>query len=125
MAGFGNDAENEILDLVASGTAYTKGAGNRLSLHTGDPGENGTANEVVNAGGSTYARQPCTWTPASGGSVSLALNVDFDNMPAVTVTHFGVWTTAGEFRGGGTITNRTMILGDSYRANTLTTWTLD
>lgn len=125
MAGFGNDAENEILNLVASGTAYTKGPANRLSLHTGDPGETGTANEVVNSGGSTYARQACTWTAAVGGVVNLASNVDFNNMPAVTVTHFGVWTAAGEFRGSGTITNRTLLAGDSYRANTLTTWSLD
>lgn len=121
MAGFGNTAENEILDLVASGTAYPKLAANRLSLHTGDPGETG-ANEVV---GGSYARQPVTWTAASGGSVSPTAAVDFNGMPAVTVTHFGVWTTLGEYRGGGVATNRTLLAGDTYRINTLTTWTLD
>lgn len=122
MPGFGNDAENEILDLVASGVAYTKGAANRASLHTGDPGENGTANEVV---GGSYARQPISWGAASGGVVSPSAAVDFNGMPAVTVTHFGVWTAAGEFRGGGTCTNRTLLSGDTYRINVGTTWSLE
>lgn len=122
MAGFGDDAENELLDLVASGVAYTKGPALRVSLHTGDPGESGAANEV--AGGS-YARQAVAWAAASGGSISPTAPVDFDGMPATTVTHFGVWTVAGEFRGGGTCTNKTLLAGDIYRLNTTTTWTLD
>lgn len=122
MAGFGDTAENEILDLVASGTAYPKLAANRMSLHTGDPGEAGTANEVT---GGTYARQPVTWAAASGGVVHPASAVDFAGMPATTVTHFGVWTAAGEFRGGGTTTSRTLLAGDVYRINTTTSWSLD
>ena len=121
MAGFSNTIENAILDLVLSATAYAHGAANRFSLHTGDPGETG-ANEVV---GGSYARVAGTWAAASAGAASPAAPVDFPGMPAVTVTHFGVWTAAGVFVGGGATTNRALLAGDTYRLNTTTTFTLD
>jgi hypothetical protein len=126
MAGFSDGVENAVLDQVLRAVDYTIAAGLRASLHTGDPGEAGTSNEVTNSGGSTYARQVISWNAASGGVCTLAANTDFANMPACTVTHFGVWTAAGVYIGGGTTTNRTLSLGDTYRLNaTTTTFSLD
>ncbi|WP_433658008.1 phage tail fiber protein [Nocardia sp. CA-128927] len=41
--------------------------GNTYSLHTGDPGAGGTANEATGGG---YTRQPTTWGAAVGGTVT-------------------------------------------------------
>lgn len=121
MPGFGDVAETAVLELVFRGTAYVLGPATMLSLHTADPGDTG-ASEVV---GGTYARQPVTWAPAVGNTISPAAPVDFPGMPAVTVTNLGVWTPGGTFICGCTTTPRLMNAGDSYRANTGTVFTLE
>lgn len=85
---------NRVLDAVFNAatlnvtTAY-------LSLHTADPGLTG-ASEV---GGGSYARQAITTAAASGGAVANTGVIAFEGMPAVTVTHVGVWShvSAGDF----------------------------
>jgi hypothetical protein len=121
MAGFGNATENNILELVLRGNAYTPGAGTMLSLHTADPTDTGSVGEVA---GGTYSRQACVWAAASGGVCALNAAVEFPGMPACTVTYFGVWTAGGVFVGGGPCTNRTLIAGDSYRLTTSTQFSL-
>lgn len=59
----------------------------RLSLHTGDPGANGTANEVD---GGSYARQECVYSAASNGERLLNADVTFD-VPAGTVAWVAKW----------------------------------
>jgi hypothetical protein len=73
-----------------------------ISLHTDDPGATG-ANEVS---GGSYARQAETFAAASGGQISNAANIEYTNMPAATVTYFGVWdaSSGGNFIGGGPLT---------------------
>jgi hypothetical protein len=69
------------------------------SLHTGSPGQTG-ASEVV---GGSYARQSLLFAAPSAG-VELSSNAqNWTNMPAVTVSYFGVWSvaTGGTFSGGG------------------------
>lgn len=97
-----NFLENEILDhifnadYVAPGTLH-------VSLHTADPGETG-ASEVV---GGSYARQGVTrgtgWNNAAAGLVDNANVIQYPDMPAVTVTHVGIWdaASAGNFMYGG------------------------
>lgn len=103
-----NTFENELLLLLfnntaianigdASGLQPSATAGSLyLALHTGDPGEAGTAatSEISYTG---YARQAVARSSAgftvSGSSVTLTNNVDFPEMTAGTggsVTHWSV-----------------------------------
>lgn len=103
-----NTFENELLLLLfnntdianigdAAGLQNSAGAGSLyLVLHTGDPGETGTAttSEIAYTG---YARQAVARSGAgftvSGASVTLAANVDFPEMTGGaggTVTYFSV-----------------------------------
>lgn len=64
----------------------------RLSLHTGDPGSEGTGHELS---GGAYARMPVQWAAAADGSRDMASPVTFD-IPVgdVTVTTIGLWDGA-------------------------------
>lgn len=61
--------------------------GNTYSLHTGDPGGAGTANE---ASGGGYSRQTTTWGSASGGVVT-GSQMTF-TVVAATYTHLARWS---------------------------------
>jgi hypothetical protein len=119
-SGYSVAVENALQDQALRGTPYPIAPGTMASMHTADPGATG-ANEVTNAGGSTYARQACTWGAAAGGVSNLAAPVDFPGMPPVTVNFFGVWTPGGVFVGGAPCSPRTLVLNDIYRLNTNTT----
>lgn len=68
----------------------------KLSLHSGPPGTDGSANEVT---GLPYVRQPVSWATPANGQVKPSGNVIFD-IPVgnVTVTTIGLWREA-EFVG--------------------------
>lgn len=92
-----------------------------VSLHTADPGTDGS-NEVT-GGSPAYARQACTWDAASGGSMALAAVEEFD-VPAASVSHFGVWSasTAGTFYGGGALSDTEVFAAQgTYKLKTGTT----
>jgi hypothetical protein len=120
MAGFGDSVEDAVMNVVFRGVPYPFLAADRLSLHTADPTDAGLF-EVAGAG---YARQVGVWGASSGGVVSLVGDLDFNNMPACTVTHFGVWTGTGQFVGSGPAANETLLVGDSYRLQAGTTATI-
>jgi len=61
--------------------------GNTYSLHTGDPGAGGTANE---ASGPSYNRQNTTWGTASNGTV-VGSQITF-LVPAGDYTHMCRWS---------------------------------
>ena len=61
------------------------------SLHTGDPGPNGTDNELATAG---YARQAAAFNAASAGARQLNANVSFQVVAGQTITHVGYWNGA-------------------------------
>lgn len=69
-----------------------------ISLHTDDPGTDGS-NEVT-GGTPAYTRQQGTFSAASGGERALATDLDFD-VPACTVKWVGCWSASsgGTFRG--------------------------
>lgn len=79
--------------------------GDRISLHTADPGTTG-ASEAT-GGSPAYARKQTTWTGGADDGVVPGSEVTID-VAAGTYTHFGVWTAGGTFRHGGTITSTTL-----------------
>ena len=87
--------KNTALNAIASAATW-------FSLHTADPGTTG-ANEVT-GGSPAYARQQGTWSPPSGGVLSMAAAETFD-VPTATIAYYGVWSAAsgGTFYGGGAL----------------------
>lgn len=94
---------NEIATYICIGTAPARTTTRKMSLHTADPGSTG-ANEVT---GGSYARQNAGYAAASGGACALSGSVSFTSMPAVTVTHIGIWDSAGtpQFFQGAALTS--------------------
>lgn len=84
---FSNFLEEKTLDHVLGTTAYTMPTV-RVALYTAAPDETGGGTQVVGGG---YARQPVTFGAASAGAATNSATVTFTNMPAVTVTHFGLF----------------------------------
>lgn len=88
---------NAILASSVAGVVYTlatKPITLALLTAIGDATTKGT--EVVNTGGSTYARFDTTtssiWGSASGGSITNSVNVaTFNVMPACTITSIELW----------------------------------
>lgn len=91
----------------------------KISLHTGDPGTTG-ANEVT---GGSYARQSAGYSAASGGACALAGTVSFTGMPAVTVTHMGLWDSAGTplfVQGAALLASKPVGAGDTLNITSAT-----
>lgn len=108
-----NFLENELLDAALAVGSYVSSAV-YTSLHTADPGETGSS-EVT---GGSYVRKSTTFSAASGGTTSNTAQLEWTNMPAVTVTHVGLWDalTAGNFLWSGSLTtSRTLGAGDTFR----------
>lgn len=76
---FSTIAKHQALDAVTV---------DRISLHTGDPGSSGTANEVSGGG---YARQSATFGAAAGGARALSAPVEFSGPASGSVTWIGIW----------------------------------
>lgn len=105
--------ENKILDKIFRNTDFSVTAA-YISLHTADPGETGI-NEVT---GGSYARQSASFNVAASGATANSGVVDFISMPAVTVTHIGLWdaATGGNFLWGGALAaSKTTNSGDTFR----------
>ncbi len=108
-----NYAELKILDAVFNATAFSV-ATPYISLHTADPGETG-ASEVT---GGSYVRQAGSFTAAAAGALDNDATIDFTSMPAVTVTHVGIWdaSSAGNFLWGGVLgASKVVNSGDTFR----------
>jgi hypothetical protein len=90
MAEMSDYLENKILDYVLRNTADWAPATIYLALHTADPTDVtsvGLSNEV------DVARQACAFD-AAHATTGVTQNTDvetFSSMPAVTVTHVGLW----------------------------------
>ena len=74
-----------------------------ISLHTGDPGAAGTANELATTGGSNYARKATTaadWTATTGTTDNDAdIEIFTPNAAAAgqAVSHVGYWLGNNHF----------------------------
>lgn len=88
-----NYLENKVLDKVLKNVDFTVTTV-YVGLHTGDPGEAGTANEATGANG--VARVVGTFAAASGGSS--ASNADITFAAATgdlgTISYVSLWDTA-------------------------------
>jgi hypothetical protein len=96
--GFSTYAKNWMLDAVF----YARGAGRTIyaSVHTADPGANGTSE--VTGGSPAYARKAIAVLGAAAGSVALTTPNPVFDMPAGSSTQYvGFWdaSTAGNFLG--------------------------
>lgn len=94
MAALSDYAENAVGNLLLRGVALTAPATVYLALFTAAPGEAGSTNEVT---GGSYARKAITFGAPTNGAFSNNARIYFDDMPAVTVTHWAIYdaTTAG------------------------------
>ena len=105
---------NNIINHMLRNQAFTPPTTVYLSLHTSDPGITG-ASEVT---GGSYARQAVELNAAASKATSNTNIEDFVGMPAVTVTHGGIWDTAsaGNFFIGGALTaSKVVNSGDTFR----------
>lgn len=112
-----NYLENKLLDTLrnqsfAVTTVY-------LKLHTGDPGEDGTANAAANT-----TRQTVSFSAASGGSMASSANVTWTNVPNTeTYSHWSAWdaSTAGNCLWKGALsTSAAVAAGDTFQITSLT-----
>lgn len=67
-----------------------------VSLHTDDPGADGTANEVSGGG---YSRQSPQFGSASDGTVGLTEPMEFSGPGETSVEYAGLWGDGGAFLG--------------------------
>lgn len=91
-----NACEELVLKWLLTTTAVTRPVDWELSLHTADPGEAGTANEVSTGVDADYARQALTFDdPVSGsGRVISDVAATFTAASGATthtVTHAVIW----------------------------------
>lgn len=119
MAGnLSNYLEDKLIDHFLGTTTYTKPSAVYVALYSVAPTDSGGGTEIS---GGSYARQTATFTASSGGATSNDANIDFTNMPAVTVVAIGIHdnVSAGNLLLWGTLTtNKTTDAGDTLRIAT-------
>jgi hypothetical protein len=96
--------ENDVVKFIFNLTSMPSyGSNLYLSLHTSDPGEDGTqeTNEVTTGAYASYARQPVArdsggWTVATTGLTKNVLLIQFPTCTGGTgaiITHVGIGTS--------------------------------
>jgi hypothetical protein len=90
---FTDTAKNLMLNALGGVAGY-------VSLHTANPGAAGTSE--IAGGAPAYARRAVTWNAAASANLDSSNQPVFDVPAGVTVTHYGLWSTAvgGVFYGG-------------------------
>lgn len=104
--------EDKINDAVCNNVALQV-AQSYLKLHTGDPGEAGTAN----AAGET-TRHAASFGASASGTATSDADVTWTNVStAETYTHVSMWdaSSAGNCLGSGALTaSKTVAVGDTF-----------
>ena len=112
-----NYAETALLDVVRGVNPTISGT--YLQLHTGDPGEDGTANA---AGEST--RQSCAFGSAASGSMTSSATVEWTNVStSETYSHWSLWdaVSAGNALWSGALASSAAVTaGDTFQITSLT-----
>ncbi len=112
---------SQLLANLAKEEALNAIQADKLSLHNGDPGIDGSANEISGGG---YARQAATFGSASGNSRALSAAVDFTGTASQAVSWIGVWKAGAPdtFRARIQITSGDLAFNASgeYRVTTAT-----
>jgi hypothetical protein len=119
-----NYAEEKLLDAIG-GTSFGT-SGTYLKLHTGDAGEDGTANPA-----GEYSLQSCSFNSASSGTMTLSGTVSWTNVSTnETLSHWSLWdanTLDGSNQPTGNClwtgafnTSSTVASGDTFTITSLT-----
>ena len=106
MGTFSEAAKNDMLDAITI---------DKLSLHSADPGVNGTANEL-SGGDPAYARKAAVYNAASGGERTLQADVVFDVPSGATVAYVVKWQSGSPdiYRGVDSVTNEVYAAQGTY-----------
>jgi hypothetical protein len=108
-----NYLETVLLDLVFNASAYAGQATVYVKLHTGDPGEAGTANAAANT-----TRQAVTFAAASAGSIASDSAATWTNVPnSETYSYISLWdnVSAGNCLWTGALSSpAVMTAGDTF-----------
>lgn len=108
-----NYLEDKILDKVCRNTDFTVSAV-YVKLHTGDPGEDGTANAATEAD----RTQATFGSASSGGTISNTAAITWTNVAASeTYSHVSLWdaSTAGNCLWVGALTaSKAVNSGDTF-----------
>ena len=112
-----NYLEDAIANAVrggGNGTSFTAPAAVYTKLHTGDPGEDGTAN----AAGET-TRKATTFGASSGGVITSNALVEWTNVSTTeTYSHISLWdaSSGGNCLGAGALTaSKSVTAGDTFQ----------
>ena len=112
-----NYAELALLDTL-SGTSFSV-ANTYIKLHTGDAGEDGTANAATNT-----ERQAALWSAASSGSKAISSPVTWTNVSTTEVyTHWSLWNSSsgGACLWSGALSSPAAVTaGDTFQITSLT-----
>lgn len=94
--GYSPDGKNAMLNALAGLAVF-------VSLHEGDPGDNGT-NEI-SGGAPAYIRKAITWNPAAAGSLDSSSQPVLDVPSGKTVSYVGFWSaeSGGVFYGSADV----------------------
>lgn len=124
MAAISNYLENALLNHTlrghTAGTSLSQPSTVYVALFTADPTDANTTSNEVAAGSNSYERQTVTFAAPSGGSVASDAQVDFIDMPGVTVTHVGLYDalTSGNLLYHGALTQSKVVnAGDTFTIN--------
>lgn len=114
-----NYAELKILEHATGKTSWTMPTTLYVKLHTGDPGEDGTANAAANT-----SRQSASWASAASGSIATSATISWTNVSNTeTYSHWTLWdnSTAGNCIWTGALsTTASVTAGDTFQITSLT-----
>lgn len=101
MTALSNYAENELADHLLAVGAWTKPTNTYIQLHTGNPGEDCTANVAA-----TNTRQVASWAAASARAIATNAALNWTAAASETITHVSVWdaSTSGNPLAYGALT---------------------
>lgn len=98
MSDFSNYTETQIIDWMSQGAAMPSAPGTvYVALHTGDPGDDGSASEV---GAADYAREGVTagtgWNTPTTDTFENAAEISFGTAANNwgTISHVSLWDAA-------------------------------
>ena len=111
-------AELKILDHLTGTSAWTAPAAVYIKLHTGDPGEDCTANAATET-----TRKAVTFSAASSGSIASSATVEWTNVSTTeTYSHWSLWdaATAGNALWSGALSSSAAVTaGDTFQITSL------
>lgn len=112
MTALSDHAEQLLLTWMCTTGAATRPSAWHLQVHTGDPGEAGTANVLAG-----QARQSFTWAAPTGGVAANAAAINVTMTVGGTISHISIYdaATGGNCLAKGALTSaRAVTSGDTF-----------